>query len=482
MRVTWAARPPEACAVGTSRSAFTETSPGLRESSKVTARRGRGEAPAPRRRETYQHEGDLSVNDLAIRVRGLSKRYRLGHRRRTSVREALTAALTRPFRAPERGAVADDWVWALSDIDLEVRRGAVLGIIGRNGAGKSTLLKILSRITEPTRGEAEVRGRLGSLLEVGTGFHPELTGRENIYLHGAILGMRHAEIARWFDEIVAFSGVGRFLDTPIKHYSSGMSVRLAFAVAAHFEPDVLIVDEVLAVGDSEFQRKCLGKLDSVTSEGRTVLIVSHNLSALQRLCPRSVFLESGRIVAEGDTAEMVNRYLATTTAGAEPETWLDLSAARRTGSGSGRFLALQYSSLNEATRGLPYPRGCLQVRVGLHSDAPRRAACMAMFITDQHGTKLINADIDTLGTALDLPQGRSSWLFTLEALYLEPGMYNVGLWLADRGGEVLDRIEAAVRIEVIDHGSRMPGVRMDPRYGGVVTCDFDFRPLDVQDR
>jgi homopolymeric O-antigen transport system ATP-binding protein len=434
------------------------------------------------------------MTDLAIRARGLSKRYRLGRSRRTSLRESLTERLAGPFRAlgwvrqpvpgirPGRARVDDDWVWALSDIDLEVRRGAVLGIIGRNGAGKSTLLKILSRITEPTRGEAEVRGRLGSLLEVGTGFHPELTGRENIYLHGAILGMKRAEIARWFDEIVAFSGVGRFLETPIKHYSSGMSVRLAFAVAAHFEPDVLIVDEVLAVGDSEFQRKCLGKLDSVTSEGRTVLFVSHNMSALQRLCPRSVFLDAGRIVAEGDTGELVNRYLATTTAEAEPETWLDLSAARRTGSGECRFLALQYGSLNDVTRGLPYPRGGLEIRLSLHSEVSRRSVCMAVFISDQHGTKLINADIDTLGVALDLPRGRSTWLFNLEAVYLEPGMYTVGLWLADRSGEVLDRIDAAVRLEVVDHAAKIAGVRIDPRYAGVVTCDFGFRRLDTSER
>jgi homopolymeric O-antigen transport system ATP-binding protein len=291
--------------------------------------------------------------------------------------------------------------------------------------------------------------------------------------------MKRAEIARWFDDIVDFSGVGRFLDTPIKHYSSGMSVRLAFAVAAHFEPDVLIVDEVLAVGDSEFQRKCLGKLDSVTSEGRTVLFVSHNMSALQRLCPRSVFLDAGRIVGEGDTNAMIQQYLATTTAEAAPETWLDLTAARRTGSGASRFLALQYSSLNEATRGLPYPRGPLELRVALRSEAPRKSVTMAAFITDQHGTKLVNADIDTLGVPANLPLGWSAWRFRLDALYLEPGMYALGLWLADRGGEVLDRIEAAVRLEVIDHGSRIAGVRIDPRYAGVVTCDFSFSALDV---
>lgn len=431
------------------------------------------------------------MTEFAIQAHGLSKRYRLGRRRHVSFREVFTETLRRPFGAGRSNTPAThhggtagrtDWVWALSGVDLEVRRGDVLGLIGRNGAGKSTLLKILSRVTDPTAGEAEVRGRLGSLLEVGTGFHPELTGRENVYLQGAILGMKRAEIATRFDEIVAFAGVERFLDTPIKHFSSGMSVRLAFAVAAHFEPDVLIVDEVLAVGDSEFQRKCLGKLDSVTSEGRTILFVSHNLSALQRLCPRSVFLDAGRIVAEGETSAMISQYLATTTAEAAPETWLDLGGARRTGTGSSRFLGLQYSSLNGAARGLPYSRGGLEVRLAVHSDVPRRSARIAVFITDQHGTKLINADIDAVGVSADLPPGRSTWRFNLHELFLEPGMYTLGLWLSDRGGEVLDWIDAAVRLEVIDHDSRLTGVRVDARYSGVVACDFSFEPLPIPDQ
>lgn len=432
------------------------------------------------------------MTEFAIQAHALSKRYRLGRRRHVSFREVFTEGLRRPFRArrtngsnTQGGSVTPgqtDWVWALSSVDLEVRRGDVLGIIGRNGAGKSTLLKILSRVTEPTGGEAEVRGRLGSLLEVGTGFHPELTGRENIYLHGAILGMKRAEIASRFDEIVAFAGVERFLDTPIKHFSSGMSVRLAFAVAAHFEPDVLIVDEVLAVGDSEFQRKCLGKLDSATSEGRTILFVSHNLSALQRLCPRSVFLDAGRVVSEGETSAMISQYLATTTAEAAPQTWLDLGGARRIGSGSSRFLGLQYSSLDGAARGLPYSRGGLEVCLALQSDVPRRSARIATFITDQHGTKLINADIDALGVSADLPSGRSTWRFNLHEIFLEPGMYTLGLSLNDRGGELLDLIEAAVRLEVIDHDSRTTGGRADPRYSGAVACDFSFEPLPISDQ
>ncbi|MBV8478952.1 MAG: ATP-binding cassette domain-containing protein, partial [Actinobacteria bacterium] len=202
-----------------------------------------------------------------------------------------------------------DRIWALSEVSFDVRQGEVLGLVGRNGAGKSTLLKVLSRITEPTEGQVTLRGRVGSLLEVGTGFHPELTGRENIFLNGTILGMRRAEISRRFDEIVEFSGVERFLDTPVKRYSSGMQVRLAFAVAAHLEPEILLVDEVLAVGDAEFQEKCLGKMRDVTQEGRTVVFVSHNLAAVRSLCSRALVLEQGKLIFDGGTDEAVDRYL-----------------------------------------------------------------------------------------------------------------------------------------------------------------------------
>jgi lipopolysaccharide transport system ATP-binding protein len=427
---------------------------------------------------------------VAIRVMGLSKRYRIGTRERyVALRDVLAGAIAGRLRRLARrrrsehpddleSNPSEEWIWALCDIDLEVRQGEVLGIIGRNGAGKSTLLKILSRITEPTTGEAEVHGRLGSLLEVGTGFHPELSGRENIFLHGAILGMKRAEIIRRFDEIVTFAGIDKFLDTPVKRYSSGMYVRLAFAVAAHFEPDVLIVDEVLAVGDAEFQRKCLGKLDSVTREGRTVLFVSHNMNAIQRLCPRSVLLERGRLVAEGSTNEMVQRYLALTTSEAAPGAWLDLSSAHRTGSGAARFLALQYGTGPDTGGGLPWPRGPLEVRLAIQCDAPRPLVSIAVFVADQHGTKLVNADTDTLGMPIDLPEGRSVWSLTIQELFLRPGLYALGLWLADRGGDVLDRVEIAARIEIMDPQSGVVGVRIDPRYAGVVICDFDVHQLD----
>ncbi len=250
----------------------------------------------------------------AILVDNLSKRYQIGVREKRfpTLRDSLAQLARAPqrlFRRNGTGAT-DDCLWALKDISFEIRQGEVTGVIGRNGAGKSTLLKILSRITEPTQGFAEIRGRVGSLLEVGTGFHPELTGRENIYLNGAILGMRRAEIDRKFDEIVSFAEIERFLDTVVKHYSTGMFMRLAFAVAAHLDPEILLVDEVLAVGDAEFQKKCLGKMSGVAKQGRTVLFVSHNMPAVQALCSRCLLLQGGRLQLAGSVQEAVGLYLA----------------------------------------------------------------------------------------------------------------------------------------------------------------------------
>lgn len=246
---------------------------------------------------------------VAIKVENLSKKYVIGaaQERQDTLRDWLVAA----GRSLRRRTTAENEFWALRDVSFEVQRGEVVGVIGRNGAGKSTLLKILSRITEPTSGRAYINGRVGSLLEVGTGFHPELTGRENIFLNGAILGMRRTEIARKFDEIVAFAEIEKFLDTPVKRYSSGMYVRLAFAVAAHLEPEILLVDEVLAVGDAAFQKKCLGKMGDVAKEGRTVLFVSHNMSAMQRLCQNAIFLQDGRLSNYDDVQKIVDLYFGT---------------------------------------------------------------------------------------------------------------------------------------------------------------------------
>jgi lipopolysaccharide transport system ATP-binding protein len=263
----------------------------------------------------------------SIAVEQLSKSYRIGelHGAYGTLRDSVAAALRRAVRRDRRPHHEE--IWALRDVSFEVNEGEVLGIVGRNGAGKSTLLKILTRITTPTEGRATIRGHVGSLLEVGTGFHPELTGRENVFLNGAVLGMKRREIARKFPEIVEFAGVEAFVDTPVKRYSSGMSVRLAFAVAAHLEPEILLVDEVLAVGDAEFQRRCLGRMEDLSESGRTVLFVSHQMQAVSQLCDRAIELESGRIVNEGPAGEVVARYLQSVGGTGSEISWDDLETA-----------------------------------------------------------------------------------------------------------------------------------------------------------
>ncbi len=260
------------------------------------------------------------MNNIIIEIKGLGKKYNITHQRGsyTALRDVIMNTIKSPFSFLKRrakkiiGLEKKEEFWALKDINFNVEKGEVVGIIGANGAGKSTLLKILSQITPPTEGEIKIHGRVGSLLEVGTGFHPELTGRENVFLNGAILGMTGKEIAKKFDEIVAFAGIEKFLDTPVKHYSSGMYVRLAFSVAAHMEPDILIVDEVLAVGDAEFQKKCLGKMNEITKkEGRTILFVSHNMSAIATLCQKGILLSHGKIVKAGNIEDVINAYSKT---------------------------------------------------------------------------------------------------------------------------------------------------------------------------
>ena len=272
------------------------------------------------------------MSEIAILVEGLGKQYRIGAspHRYNALRDKVADAALKPFRVMKsvmnrggsRGAEdAETLIWALKDVSFEIKRGEVVGVIGRNGAGKSTLLKLLSRITEPTTGRAEIHGRVGSLLEVGTGFHPELTGRENILLNGAILGMLKREIERKFDDIVAFAEVDKFIDTPVKHYSSGMHMRLAFAVAAHLEPEILLVDEVLAVGDAAFQKKCMGKMGEVSKQGRTVVFVSHNMTAMQSLCQRAIWLLDGQVSADGNSHTVVRGYLQAISQTATDRVW-----------------------------------------------------------------------------------------------------------------------------------------------------------------
>ncbi len=297
------------------------------------------------------------MSDAIIQVENLGKKYIIGHQvernaRYTALRDVIAngaKSFLKSFQKPKAESQnTREEFWALKDVSFEVKQGETIGIIGSNGAGKSTLLKVLSRITEPTTGEIRIRGRVASLLEVGTGFHPELTGRENIYLNGAILGMSRAEIRRKFDEIVAFAEVERFLDTPVKHYSSGMYVRLAFAVAAHLEPEILIVDEVLAVGDAAFQKKCLGKMEHVSEkEGRTVFFVSHNMALINQLCSKTILLESGRNILNGITEEVVNKYLLSMSESGGEKFWNNFNSAP--GNDSIRLKSVRALSNGETT-------------------------------------------------------------------------------------------------------------------------------------
>jgi ABC-type polysaccharide/polyol phosphate transport system, ATPase component len=290
------------------------------------------------------------MSEVAIRVENLGKRYFLGHQKSGDLRQTFRQGIESITR--KRSSKKEEF-WALKDLNFEIKRGEVVGIIGRNGAGKSTLLKILSRITYPTTGRFEIDGRVSSLLEVGTGFHFELTGRENIFLNGTILGMRRSEIKSKFDEIVAFSGVENFLDTPVKHYSSGMRVRLAFSIAAHLEPEILIIDEVLAVGDAEFQKKCLGKMDEVSKkEGRTILFVSHNLAAVGKLCSRGILLRNGSLVADDSVDQVIQNYVNQTRSISGNGKLLNLDLRK----GSGKFCVKEIKLLNEDSKELAVAR------------------------------------------------------------------------------------------------------------------------------
>ena len=396
------------------------------------------------------------MTSAIVTIEGLGKRYRLRHLQDgagpgyDTLRDTLAATAAAPWRWLRRGArpvaPSREDFWALKDVSLEIAPGEVVGIIGRNGAGKSTLLKILSRITEPTEGRVTLQGRVASLLEVGTGFHPELTGRENIFLNGAILGMSRAEITRKFDEIVRFAEVERFLDTPVKHYSSGMYVRLAFAVAAHLEPEILVVDEVLAVGDAEFQKKCLGKMHDVSQGGRTVLFVSHNLAAVEALCDRAVLLRAGRLDADGPVAGIIARYHAQTSSRTSSTHAFDRS--RR----ATRAPIFTSASLVDAegrdTSQIPLG-GELVLEIGLRSARRLRAPSLGIGIDDVMGQRLLTLHNPIQGSVLDDIEGSGSVRCRVRSFPLAPGEYVVKLALSDRTEEI-DVVENAFTFEVVN--------------------------------
>ncbi|MBL7952453.1 MAG: ABC transporter ATP-binding protein [Flavobacteriales bacterium] len=368
-----------------------------------------------------------------IRVEGLGKRFTLQHKQReryTALRDVLSDRARSLFRPSKDQAVTSEF-WALKDLSFDISPGDRVGIIGRNGAGKSTLLKVLSRIVDPTAGRVTIEGRLASLLEVGTGFHPELSGRENIYLNGAILGMSRKEISSKFDEIVAFADVERFLDTPVKRYSSGMYVRLAFAVAAHLEPEILVVDEVLAVGDAEFQRKCLGKMKEVSLGGRTVLFVSHNMAAIQNLCSTAIYLKQGRLVTQGDTAQVLSTYLKDTGAAAR----VDLSARQdRQGNGAIRFTGFHLA--DEGGRELAAAQSGSTVVFNFDMDvrsADVRDLKVAMGIDDQYGQRITHLSNEVSGQALNNASGNARLSIRVPRCPLRNGNYTFTLFSTVNG-------------------------------------------------
>jgi homopolymeric O-antigen transport system ATP-binding protein len=396
------------------------------------------------------------MSDIAIRCEDLGKRYRIGERERyKALRDVVTDGVASPFRKLRRAfshnengnghgsnggresssslissdaspgsdlpsAVRNsqsDTFWALRDVSFEVKRGEVVGIIGRNGAGKSTLLKILSRITAPTRGEVEIKGRVGSLLEVGTGFHPELTGRENIFLNGAILGMKRAEINRKFDEMVAFAEIEKFIDTPVKRYSSGMYVRLAFAVAAHLEPEILLVDEVLAVGDAQFQKKCLGKIGEVAREGRTVLFVSHNMAAMSSLTHRSIVIERGQVLVDGMTTEAIHAYLQFVTVN-----------LRESLSGSGNHTSIKNVWLLDASdnpTNMYQPGSKLMFEIEFETSG-KSGMSLETFLVDSSRIKIAHASLHQFhGLMLPTTPGRYRVKLNFDPLQLASGRYSL---------------------------------------------------------
>jgi lipopolysaccharide transport system ATP-binding protein len=389
-----------------------------------------------------------------IEIQGLGKQYRIGAAKQNdhsvTLRDMLVERVVGAFRRSRtpRGKDSGTRFWALKDIDLSITQGEVVGIIGRNGSGKSTLLKILSDILEPTVGRAEIRGRVASLLEVGTGFHAELTGRENIYLNGALLGMRQQEVRDNFDQIVEFAGIGQFLDTPVKRYSSGMYVRLAFAVAAHLEPEVLIVDEVLAVGDFEFQQRCLGRMKEVARGGRTVLFVSHNIAAVESLCSRCVLLDGGRVVEDGEPYTVTREYRRRMS-GSDSDAVVSLEEKE----GAGRKLrvlkrAYLVDEEGSLTTSIPVSRA-FELRIGVNMPAGLKNVVFVVRVESMYGVRMLTLQSPIKDGRFLEPEGEQEIRCHIAEFPLTPGIYNLTLAVFARE-ELIDTVRDALAVTVTD--------------------------------
>jgi lipopolysaccharide transport system ATP-binding protein len=418
------------------------------------------------------------MGGAAIHIEDLSKAYRLGELQKyKALRDTVANAFSMPYRRlssllQRRPAVItkNNVFWALKDLSLEIQQGDVVGLIGRNGAGKSTLLKILSRITEPTSGLARVRGRIGSLLEVGTGFHPELTGRENIYLSGAILGMRKKEIDRNFDAIVEFAEVARFLDTPVKFYSSGMYVRLAFSVAAHLDPEVLLVDEVLAVGDAAFQKKCLGKMGDVAKTGRTVVFVSHNMAAIQNLCTVGHLLSGGRLICSGNVSEVIAHYLKDASQH-EGQRLIE----RRDREGTGKLVFTEFSAADNANSHTVICGSPIQFQIRYKGLPPLKNVHISMGFYNAYGEGTLYVSNDLVGKLFEELPSEGGLVCSFDRLPLLPGTYTVNL-SSTVNGILADWVKDAARINVEDGDFYGTGKLPPKGYGPVaVPHDWNFQ-------
>lgn len=411
------------------------------------------------------------MGELAISMEAVSKSYRLGeHLGPGSLRDAIGSSLGRLLRRD--GRPRGETIWALREVSFEMQRGEVLGVVGPNGAGKSTLLKILSRITEPTSGRATVYGRVGSLLEVGTGFHPELTGRENVLLNGAILGMSRAEIFTKFDEIVEFAGLPQFVDTPVKRYSSGMRLRLAFAVAAHLEPEILAIDEVLAVGDAAFQARCVDKMRRIAAyDGRTILVVSHNMSHIRALCDRAVYIEGGRVMGIGDVEAQIHRYL-----GGSEETTARIDLTGRTdrlGTGRIRLREIALSGSDGAPRSTFVTGEMIRIALTYSGVYLHGAPQWAVSLFNTTGEKIVHFDSVDRGQVLSPPGGGGVCTLEIPRAPFHPGVY-VGDVRLTVDGEIVDYVQRAFRLEV-GPGDFFGVGRVAPFHGGRVVLDHHWK-------
>ena len=386
-----------------------------------------------------------------ISVEGIGKSYTIRHQEQTRYKSLREEIFKLPYRLLNKIDNNNEEFWALKDVTFDVMPGERVGIIGRNGAGKSTLLKLLSRITEPTTGRITLRGRVASLLEVGTGFHPELTGRENIFLNGAILGMTRAEVRHKFDEIVDFAGVEKFLDTPVKRYSSGMYVRLAFAVAAHLEPEILIVDEVLAVGDAEFQKKCLGKMEDAGKDGRTVLFVSHNMAAMQQLCQYGIFLNSGKVIEIGDIHTVAKKYQNFSDQ-QKPQSViyaLDLKSRRPHGCIREIFTKISLSSVDGVSQSIFEMKSGMIIDFSIKNMNDERDIDFGVFLYDDAGVRMSTYNTWMLGVTV-MPQMHTLRV-TIPELFLSPGDYTVNVCASKKAtGMYIDRIEPGIKFKILE--------------------------------